>query len=99
MSGDQEDEERLLADSVPTGGRTARIEPANLDDFPSVLDINQVANVLRVSVATTRSLEDLQRLDYSRVRLYSKEEVAAFLRRHTTSAATTAVGATATPAT
>lgn len=62
-----------------------RIEPANLRDLPSVLDTQQMANVLRVSIERVRELTEageLRRLTYTRSLLYPAWEARRFLRAH-----------------
>ena len=59
---------------------------ANLDELPSVLDAEQVARVLRVRPARVRELSqngELSRLAYTRVYLFSSDEVRAFERAGT----------------
>jgi len=57
----------------------ARIRPANLASMPSVLDVEQVSNVLRISVERVRELTksgELHRLSYSsNVFLYDPREL------------------------
>lgn len=62
-----------------------RIAPANLADLPSVLDTQQTANVLRVSVERVRELAnsgELARLDYSSDFLFASFAVRRYLREH-----------------
>jgi hypothetical protein len=62
-----------------------RIAPANLADLPSVLDTQETANVLRVSVERVRELAnsgDLERLDYTRDFLFAAFAVRRYLREH-----------------
>ena len=61
-----------------------RIRPANVSDLPSVLDTEQAANVLRMSVERVRAFtgeseRHLRRLKYSREYLYDVREVLRFL--------------------
>ena len=68
---------------------------ANLDELPSVLDAEQVARVLRVRPARVRELSqngELSRLAYTRVYLFSSDEVRAFLARQTAKAEKNAQG-------
>lgn len=63
-----------------------RIEPANLRDLPSVIDAEQMANVLRVSIERVRALTasgELRRLTYSRTLLYDAREALRFLEEST----------------
>lgn len=61
-----------------------RIQPANLADLPSVLDVEQTSNVLRCSVERVRALTrdgSLRRLAYLQTAwIYDAEEVRRFLR-------------------
>ena len=69
-----------------TRAYTRRIEPANLRDLPSVLDTQQTANVLRVSVERVRELAKagrLRNLAYSSDYLYDAREVLRFLEEAT----------------
>lgn len=62
-----------------------RIAPANLRDLPTVLDSEQMANVLRVSIERVRELTEageLRRLTYTRSLLYPAWEARRFLRAH-----------------
>ncbi len=67
-------------------GYRRRIEPANLRELPSVLDAEEMANVLRISVERVRKLTasgELRRLTYSRALLYDAREALRFLAEHT----------------
>ncbi len=62
-----------------------RITPANLRDLPSVLDTQEVANVLRISVERVRELAnsgELERLDYTSDFLFASFAVARYMREH-----------------
>lgn len=65
----------------PKGSK--RIEPARLDDLPTVLDADEVANVLRISreaVCRLANEGELHRLTYSRREfLFWSEEIVRFL--------------------
>ena len=64
-----------------------RIVPANLADLPSVLDAEQMANVLRISIERVRELTNaghLRRLTYSRSFLYDARAARRFLREAST---------------
>lgn len=72
---------------VPKG--EGRIQPANLADLPSVLDSEQAANVLRISVEKVREFTRtgrLRRLLYTSDFLYDAREIRRFLREETAEA-------------
>jgi len=80
-----------MTDRLPVTAKAAtphrqRIKPARLRDLPSVLDISQVANVLRVSRRSVYgyvAAGELRRLRYSRVFLFDAREIERFLERET----------------
>lgn len=66
--------------------RERRIQPVKLTDLPSVLDVEQASNVLRVSVERVRELTkqgQLRRLRYTRQFLYDAREILRFLAEQT----------------
>lgn len=66
--------------------RERHIQPVNLNDLPSVLDVEQASNVLRVSVERVRDLTNqgkLRRLRYTRQFLYDAREILRFLSEQT----------------
>lgn len=66
--------------------RERRIQPVRLTDLPSVLDVEQASNVLRVSVERVRDLTNqgqLRRLRYTRQFLYDAREILRFLEEQT----------------
>jgi len=63
--------------------RRPRINPANIQDLPSVLDPQQTADVLRYSIESVRELANLgllHRLCYTSNLLFDAREVRRFLR-------------------
>ncbi len=63
-----------------------RIAPARIQELPTVLDAEQVADVLRIGVERVRKLTQegaLRRLSYSRIYLYDYREVLRFLKEST----------------
>jgi hypothetical protein len=72
------------AEAKPVRPHRPRIRPANVADLPTVLDTEQAANVLRMSIERVRaytgeSERHLRRLKYTREYLYDVREVLRFL--------------------
>jgi len=66
--------------------RTHRITPRNFAELPSVLDSDEVSDVLRINVNRVRELTRggrLRRLSYSANYLYDAREVMRFLEEET----------------
>jgi hypothetical protein len=62
-----------------------RIAPANLADLPSVLNTQDVSNVLRVSPGVVQRMAregELPHLDYSRNLLFAASAIRRYLREH-----------------
>ena len=75
-----------MSGSTASRKNKTRIQPTRLEDLPSVLDVEQASDVLRVSVERVRELTkqgQLRRLRYTRQFLYDSREIRRFLRDQT----------------